>query len=77
MKMKVTPGNHKPLLNFLKEVHGDLRPKAEFSLYDCKIPGNIEISKISQYGKIDEETENFSNFGTTYVNYPPIHSIKI
>jgi hypothetical protein len=71
MRMKVSPSNYKNLLNFLKEVHSDLRPKDEFCLYDCKIPGNIEISKMSQYGKIDEETESFSNFGTTYVSSYP------
>lgn len=69
MKINVTPGNYKHLLNFLKEVHQDLRPKEEFRLYDCRIPGSIEISKMSPYGKIDEETESFSNLGlTNYVH---------
>jgi hypothetical protein len=63
MVFQVSENNYDSLLSFIGEIHSNLRPKAEFSLYSCRLPGELVKVRSHKNRVIEEESESLTNLG--------------
>lgn len=63
MLLTVSENNYESLLSFISEIHSNLRPKAEFSLYNCRLPGDMVKVRSHKNRIIEEESESLTNLG--------------
>ena len=44
VKLKISQGNYKQFMDFVNDIHNNLRPGAEHKLYDCPTPFQVYSS---------------------------------